>query len=151
MDKKLQNKLYKKYPSIFQDRKKSMKETCMCWGLEIPDSWYHLLDSLCETIMDIEYNYKNLKVRASQVKEKYATLRFYYNIEGKLKDKSRSADRIHALLDGALWMATHMCSKICFDCGSSLDVTSTKKGWIVYLCKKCHEIEKTKVLDKSKN
>jgi tetratricopeptide (TPR) repeat protein len=44
MNSKLQNKLVDKYPKIFLDDKRSK---ILCWGIECPDSWYHILEALC--------------------------------------------------------------------------------------------------------
>lgn len=50
MNKKPQEKLFKKYPKIFQDKDKLMSETCMCWGIEHGPGWYDILDNLCSLI-----------------------------------------------------------------------------------------------------
>lgn len=72
-----------RFPILFADSKKSMKETCMCWGIECPIGWYHILDQLCTALefnnMEFIRNY-NLAIVADQVKEKFGTLRFYYSI-----------------------------------------------------------------------
>ena len=111
MSPELENKLYEKYPKIFADRNKSMQETCMCWGLEVGDGWYDLIDVLCEALtytyttslqVDEEdgkrlgfkpylahvtgkFNYyfkvQAPQVVADQVKEKYGDLRFYFHLE----------------------------------------------------------------------
>lgn len=111
MNPELTKKLYQKYPKIFADKNKSMQETCMCWGIECGDGWYHLLDVLCEALTytyltsvkvceekarvlglkpawtdDNGIPHYSLEVKApqvvaDQVKEKYGTLRFYYHLE----------------------------------------------------------------------
>ena len=50
MKTELQEKIFNKYPKIFGDRTKPMTETCMCWGLEVGDGWYNLIDVLCEAL-----------------------------------------------------------------------------------------------------
>lgn len=71
--------LCKKYPKIFSDRNKSMIETCMCWGFEVGDGWFNIIDQLCANIQSqIDWTCKD-QVVATQVKEKFGTLRFYYN------------------------------------------------------------------------
>jgi hypothetical protein len=106
----LENKLIEKYSKIFRDASKSPQETCMCWGLEVGDGWYNLIDTLCEALtysfttsvqideedgkrLGIEgYKFKDEPVKyyfsveppqviADQVKEKFGTLRFYYHLE----------------------------------------------------------------------
>ena len=109
MSPELQKQLYSKYPEIFADKDKSMKETAMCWGIETPDDWYDIIDTLCQaltntytTYLDIDkedaerlgikpvryrdedsyiYSVECPQVIAEQVKEKYGTLRFYYRLE----------------------------------------------------------------------
>ena len=109
MKAELQQQIFAKYPKMFGDRTKPMTETCMCWGLEVGDGWYNLIDTLCEaltytyttSIQIDEEDGKRLgiepfklegkdsyfliveppQVIAAQVKEKYGTLRFYYREE----------------------------------------------------------------------
>lgn len=50
MKEELQQKLFKRYPRLFAERFKPMTETCMCWGCDVGDGWYNLLDSLCGCI-----------------------------------------------------------------------------------------------------
>ena len=50
MRQELQQKLFDKYPKIFADRTKPKTKTCMCWGLEVSDGWYDLIDVLCEAL-----------------------------------------------------------------------------------------------------
>jgi len=109
MSPELQSKLYSKYPEIFVDKDKSMQETAMCWGIETPDDWYDIIDTLCHALTYTYTTYLNIdkedaerlgikptryrdedsyiysvecpQVIAEQVKEKYGTLRFYYRLE----------------------------------------------------------------------
>lgn len=63
--------------------KRPATETCMCWGLEVPDTW---LDEVSELSMKLEginnmiYPLFNVRIQADQVKSKYGTLHFYYSI-----------------------------------------------------------------------
>lgn len=52
MSPSLDKYLCEKYPAIFADRNKPMTETCMCWGMECEDGWFHLIDTLCESIQE---------------------------------------------------------------------------------------------------
>ena len=74
---KLQEKLFKKYPSLFVDKDKPINETCMCWGIECGDGWYDILDELCNNITKLK-NYHLIKF--DQVKQKYGTLRVYFTV-----------------------------------------------------------------------
>jgi hypothetical protein len=64
MNQELDTALCEKYPKIFEDRHKSMTETCMCWGLECGDGWYNIIDALCSNIQhridqSVEYNIRD--------------------------------------------------------------------------------------------
>lgn len=50
MRKELDDLLCKKYPKIFKDRHGDKMETLMCWGFDIGDGWFHIIDTLCGQI-----------------------------------------------------------------------------------------------------
>jgi len=148
MDTKLQSKLYKKYPSIFKDRKKSIQESCMPWGISTGNGWYNLLDSLCAFILNLERNNKGIKIIADQVKEKFGTLRFYYHIEGDLKplkqlketieDRQKRMERVTEYLDGAIDLSFYLSSRVCEDCGAPAKIQT--KGYISNICENCKKL-----------
>lgn len=85
-----QKEIFERYPKIFGDKDKPMTETCMCWGLEVPDSWLPIIDELCDALQNCTYsmsvsNFDGViefpQVVAEQVKEKFNGLRFYYRLE----------------------------------------------------------------------
>lgn len=82
-DAKYGEEFMSRFPILFQDRKKSMQETCMCWGIECPKGWYHILEQLCTVLefnnMEFVRKY-NLAIVADQVKEKFGILRFYFTV-----------------------------------------------------------------------
>lgn len=80
MTQELQDALFAKYPSIFQQRTLSPKDTCMCWGIECPDGWYGLIDNMCEELTKLEKEW-DVKVICQQIKEKFGTLRFYHYVK----------------------------------------------------------------------
>lgn len=150
-----------RFPILFQDSKKPMTETCMCWGIECPIGWFHILEQLC-TVLEF-YNMEFVKnhgiaVIAAQVKEKFGTLRFYYDVRpvdenGIVKyepdelptDKDRqrmiAMDYLEMLADNIIREADNMTEKTCADCGIPLDDENfvETKGWISYICKECDE------------
>ena len=105
MKPELDKALCEKYPKIFVNRHADMSTTAMCWGLEVGDGWYNLIDTLCEALtytyttsikVDEEdgkhfgvkpyadsyyFTVEPPQVIADQVKEKFGTLRFYYHLE----------------------------------------------------------------------
>jgi len=130
MKKELDDLLVSKYPKIFKNRNASMLETAMCWGFDCRNGWFWLLDNLCKCIQSYLDNNPHLKVGqvvATQVKEKYGSLRFYY--EG-------GNETIH----GMVWLAEHQSYNICEECGATEDIGNTA-GWISIRCKTCAEKE----------
>lgn len=136
MDKKLDDYLVKKYPKIFADRNGRVTETAMCWGFEHGDGWFWLLDGLCDAVQGYidgnnEYREDDKKIPqvvATQVKEKFGTLNFYY-VGGD--------DTVRGMVRLAESMSAHVCER----CGSTTEVGSTA-GWIYTLCKECHSKDK---------
>jgi hypothetical protein len=43
MDKKLQDKLLRRFPYLYRGYYKDMQSTCMCWGFACGDGWFRLL------------------------------------------------------------------------------------------------------------
>jgi hypothetical protein len=86
MKNELELELVKKYPKILKDYKGDMMQTCMAWGMECDDGWYELLDKCMEKLQHFcdlcTKNGNPIQVVASQIKEKYGTLSFYYSGEG---------------------------------------------------------------------
>jgi hypothetical protein len=120
----LDEALCAKYPKIFANRHGDMKETLMCWGFEHGDGWYQIIDSLCANIQNhIDWQNRQEEkvpqVVAVQVKEKFGTLRFYYN----------GGDDI---VDGMVRMAESWSAVACEECGAP--GTQNSRGWIKTLC-----------------
>ena len=120
----LDRQLCEKYPKIFADRHASMIETAMCWGFEHGDGWYQIIDSLCGNIQNhIDWQEKMGKsvpqVVATQVKEKFGTLRFYY-------------DGGDDYISGLVSMAESWSALACEECGAP--GTQNDGGWIKTLC-----------------
>jgi len=130
-----QEKLFKKYPKIFCQKDLSMQETCMCWGIDCGDGWYKILEMLCFQLQfDTDRN-NYPQVEATQVKEKFGGLRFYYIIlASDKKDKYR--ERHCGAIDGMISFTEFLSQETCEICGSMENVIQTK-GWIKSLCKNC--------------
>lgn len=147
MREELDKELVEKYPRIFVNRYGDMRETLMCWGFECGDGWYNIINQLCANIQHhIDWSYKNnawdLKwneehpdeqrpvreivpqVIAVQVKEKFGTLRFYYD---------GGDDEIH----GMARMAEAMSAVMCEECGAP--GRQRGGGWVRTLCDKHEE------------
>jgi hypothetical protein len=46
----LDDQLCQRYPKIFQDRTGDPSTTLMCWGFDVGDGWYGIIDSACHVI-----------------------------------------------------------------------------------------------------
>lgn len=119
MREELDKQLCEKYPKLFADRNSPMTETAMCWGFEVGDGWYDLIDILCGSIQGYIDSNNKQQITVSQVKEKFGTLRFYTN---------GSTD----LINGMIWMAEHMSCRICETCGKPGKYRG--KGWFYTAC-----------------
>lgn len=119
------NYLCRTYPKMFVNRHADMKETTMCWGFSCGDGWFPILTQLCQNIQHhIDWQNRESEkvpqVVVQQVKEKFATLRFYY--EG-------GDEYIHGLVA----MAESMSSITCETCGAP--GTRTGGSWVKTACK----------------
>jgi len=124
--------LIQKYPLIFQVRGGHELEPFCMFGVECGDGWIPLLDTLCYQIQSyidyrVEFNKRIIErnkeadpegqidqqmvfeyipqVTVTQVKEKYGTLRFYY-------------DGGDETIDGMVRMAEAMSAITCEACGN---------------------------------
>ena len=133
MDKKLQDKLYQKYPEIFKQKDYSIKESCMPWGIETNKGWYPLIEALCGSLQwDTDHN-DYPQIVFTQVKEKYGTLRAYYTWAESKKEYPQEK---YATQEGKIRFAENLSATICEECGSMADVLQTS-GWICTLCPPC--------------
>ena len=159
MNRRYDDYLCKRYPGIYRDRRADMRTTAMCWGFDIGDGWFTLLENLNNLIENItenardriisDYKLKNkiewnktlddsvlkelrvdeLGVIATQVKEKYGGLQFYYraNLPEPYSDE----------VEGAVAMASHMSQHICEICGDKGKIN--KSGRLQVRCFKHRE------------
>jgi len=94
----LQENLFKDFPKLFKQKDLPKERTCMCWGIETPDEWYDIIYKLCLTIQNyIDWN-EAKQIEFTQVKEKFGSLRVYYNNQDRW-------------IDGAIAMANSMVRK----------------------------------------
>lgn len=75
--------IMEKCPILYRMRNASMMETCMCWGFSCNEGWKDPLwkASCALEALNMQYwpKYK-VRIQAAQLKEKFGTLRFYYDI-----------------------------------------------------------------------
>ena len=105
----------------------------MAWGFECGSGWFNIIDTLCSQIQHhIDWKSKNipaeevesLQIVASQVKEKFGTLRFYY-------------DGGDETIEGMVRMAEAMTGKTCESCGVPGYLRTD--GWYRILCDSCEK------------
>jgi hypothetical protein len=138
MKEELEKQLVEKYPKIFANVGGDVRQTPMAFGIETGSGWYNILDKLCANIQGytdatnerraflLDDNPYNVTIPdevpqlvADQVKEKFATLRFYY---------TGGNDKI----DGMVRMAESMSGVTCQTCGNVGRIRG--KGWIYTSC-----------------
>jgi hypothetical protein len=130
MKEQLDEQLVKRYPKIFRDRHGDIAQTCMVWGFECGDGWFNIINQLCSCIQNrIDWSekagssYVIEQVVATQVKEKFGGLRFYYN----------GGDNV---IDGMVGIAEAMSTVTCEQCGCPGKIFQKKSGWITTLCER---------------
>lgn len=80
MTKELEDKIYEQYPALYRQKDLTPQQTCMCWGLSVGDGWYAVINYISEHLTRLAETY-DVVIEASQVKEKFGTLRFYYDFK----------------------------------------------------------------------
>ena len=110
-----------KYPEIFAGRNGSLTTMAMCWGFEVGDGWYLLIDVLCEELQRETAQQGAPQVIATQVKEKYGGLRFYVHA---------SSDRQMAMID----FAEALSYRICEECGAPGVLDEREGEWMATRC-----------------
>jgi hypothetical protein len=161
MNAELTKVLYKKYPKIFQDKNASLKQSLMAFGCDCGDGWYRILDALCAAITNPYSGGRTVivsgqttnecfafdfpQVIATQIKEKYGRLVFYYRIETSKKFEKQAKtypstaqsiiDECCNYIDGAIRMAETMSEITCEECGEP-GVMTTSGYWYQTLCPK---------------
>jgi len=106
----------KKYPKIF----------VRCWP-EVGNGWCQLLDNLCEHIQSYIDNNKHLNIEqleATQVKEKFGTLRFY---------SSGGNEYIRGFISHAEWLSSSTCEL----CGDTKTAKLRGNAWLTTQCDVC--------------
>jgi len=125
MDKELEMKLVKKYPTVMRDYGGSIYETCMGWGICVGNGWYDIIDELCAKL-------EPLGVVAGQIKEKFGGLRFYVEA---MTINGDGADKVRKAINEAEIKSYQTCES----CGKPGERRGG--GWIQVLCDECFNKE----------
>lgn len=60
MKQELDELLCKRYPKIFRDRHADMRTTAMCWGFDVGNGWFNIIDQMCRNMQwHIDQSRKN--------------------------------------------------------------------------------------------
>jgi hypothetical protein len=94
----------------------------MCWGFDCGDGWFDLIDQLSADLAP-------LGVVATQVKEKYGGLRFYYHCPSETDDKA----------DELVEAAEEKSYTICELCGEPGECNTGP--WYRVRCHDCWEVQ----------
>jgi hypothetical protein len=127
MNDKLQKDLCTEYPKIFSITDPNI--SVARFGIECDDGWYDLIEAMCHEIQsDINYKLNNqipiTQVVATQIKEKFGGLNFYY--EGG-----------DDFTDGIVTLAENLSYKICETCGNKGETKG--KHWLKTTCDACEK------------
>lgn len=132
MSPELDKKLVEEHPLLFGDRYADIHTTAMCWGFDCGDGWYGIIKEAADKLEPLiaEARKKNPDAwqngfyRASQVKEKFGTLRFYL---------SCGTDEMYAITD----IAERQSWTTCEECGKPGKVVG--RYWLYCRCRKCYQ------------
>ena len=96
------------------------------WGRYIScnEGWYDILDKL-----DIKLSYLDPDYSIAQVKEKFGTLRFYFDT----KEDGLIRDIMYDCVRAAEYASSYTCEY----CGNSLGKLQTETGWAKTSCSDC--------------
>jgi hypothetical protein len=118
-------KLWSSFPNLYRDKDAPITESLIPFGFECSDGWFQLIWDLSEAlekeILELSGN-ERWHYRASQVKEKFATLRFHM---------TGSTDKMNNLIN----KAEEKSSQTCETCGKQ--GTTYRRGWIYTSCADC--------------
>lgn len=126
MKAELDAKLCKEFPILYQQRILNEQQTCMCWGFECGDGWFNLIYNLSNKLE--AYNRtvpEGEQIYATQVKEKFGTLRFYTNY-------------VTEEVDSWIQEAEIKSESTCEYCGA-LSTPKKINGWVSNMCELCRK------------
>lgn len=130
MSPELERRLVEKYPKLYAGCSEPPSRSLMAFGFECEDGWFDLIDTLSEHLLTLATDLATREPKfsgtftATQVKEKYGTLRFYV---GPCTDEAFAI--IH--------FAEGLSARVCETCGNRGRTRGTT--WFKTLCENCAE------------
>lgn len=123
-----EQKLLTDFPNLYRNYYEDKTVTCMCWGFSCDDGWFNIIYELSQQI-EAELQKKTDEFRkefaVDQVKEKFATLRYYTNIYD---------EGIETLIEHAEGLSAITCER----CGGAGSLRNLGH-WLKTLCTDCQE------------
>lgn len=158
MTPQLDKELCSKYPLLFRDRHGNMRETAMCWGFEVGDGWYTIIDRLCarlegpvnhlkdnissyekllakDTVPDWVKPEKLVELKAElekAVKKVPVVLQVKEKFGGLRFYVSAATEEQYAIIHFVEGLSNYVCET----CGATKNTFQTQ-GWIKTTCKGC--------------
>lgn len=126
----LERRLVEKYPKLYAGCSEPPIRSLMAFGFECDDGWFDLIEALSAHLTSLAEELSTREPKfggsfmASQVKEKYGTLRFYV---GPCTDEG------HAIIHFAESLSARIC-ETCGNRGRTRGIT-----WFKTLCDGCAE------------
>lgn len=131
MTPELQEKLLNKYPKIFKINNPPQFPFDL-YKFESWDGWYDLIDKTAAKIQKILDNDKQLYFNTLQNKQKFSSLRWYFNCNAKNYENFRK------IISEAEKESLFICEK----CGTKENVSQNKNEYILTLCDNCRSQNK---------
>lgn len=147
-------------PILYFGRNLTIKESLIPFGFECGDGWYYPLRRLTVKLeaLNIMLAKYDVAIRATQVKEKFATLRFYFDVlpidPPENTEKPENEQKIHergVMIEYAMEVAEEYvnqaekeCMDVCEHCGTQFYKGKPRvmtTGWLSILCEECAEKE----------
>ena len=118
-----EKKFIERYPAVFAGKPPDL-------GISIAVGWERILDLLCSRIATILEDASGTTIHVIQIKEKFAGLRFYYQLSG-------ATESVSDAITEAVALASEASSNCCERCGVR-GIVINDGGWSRVRCSDCN-------------